>query len=166
MCHIHHLYTETIYSSHHLEIFKDNSCLFWEFFCTFCCVRLLRYFWFGFPSLQNHPPPPPNKPQRNLNLSESCTNQPTNLFRTNQNPKPKPNQNPSPTTPSCGFLQRYKVQDVQCIQLFSFKTAFGGGRSSGFGLSARLHDDKPPEPIVFKWRGMGIAPINGLKMGL
>ena len=28
----------------------------------------------------------------------------------------------------------YKVHDVQCIQLFSFKTAFGGGRSSGFGL--------------------------------
>ena len=28
------------------------------------------------------------------------------------------------------------MQDVQCIQLFSFKTAFGGGRSSGFGLSA------------------------------
>mmetsp|Transcript_73918 Transcript_73918/g.149494 ORF Transcript_73918/g.149494 Transcript_73918/m.149494 type:complete len:131 (+) Transcript_73918:62-454(+) len=28
----------------------------------------------------------------------------------------------------------YKVQDVNCIQLFSFKTAFGGGRSSGFGL--------------------------------
>lgn len=27
------------------------------------------------------------------------------------------------------------MQDVQCIQLFSFKTAFGGGRSSGFGLS-------------------------------
>eukprot|EP00933_Yihiella_yeosuensis_P079478 TRINITY_DN921_c2_g1_i5.p1 TRINITY_DN921_c2_g1~~TRINITY_DN921_c2_g1_i5.p1 ORF type:complete len:116 (-),score=41.85 TRINITY_DN921_c2_g1_i5:55-363(-) len=28
----------------------------------------------------------------------------------------------------------YKVPDVQCIQLFHFKTAFGGGRSSGFGL--------------------------------
>ena len=28
----------------------------------------------------------------------------------------------------------YKVHDVQCIQLFSFKTVFGGGRSSGFGL--------------------------------
>merc|ERR1712187_250183 len=28
----------------------------------------------------------------------------------------------------------YKVKDSQCIQLFGFKTAFGGGRSSGFGL--------------------------------
>ncbi|CAE8689036.1 unnamed protein product, partial [Polarella glacialis] len=28
----------------------------------------------------------------------------------------------------------YKVHDVQCIQLFGFKTAFGGGRSTGFGL--------------------------------
>merc|ERR1712050_490691 len=28
----------------------------------------------------------------------------------------------------------YKVHDSNCIQLFGFKTAFGGGRSSGFGL--------------------------------
>mmetsp|Transcript_122154 Transcript_122154/g.390690 ORF Transcript_122154/g.390690 Transcript_122154/m.390690 type:complete len:133 (-) Transcript_122154:113-511(-) len=28
----------------------------------------------------------------------------------------------------------YKVHDSQCIQLFGFKTAFGGGRSTGFGL--------------------------------
>merc|ERR1712083_1221263 len=28
----------------------------------------------------------------------------------------------------------YKVHDWQCIQLFGFKTAFGGGRSTGFGL--------------------------------
>merc|ERR1712137_330660 len=28
----------------------------------------------------------------------------------------------------------YKVKDSQCIMLFGFKTAFGGGRSSGFGL--------------------------------
>merc|ERR1711941_72706 len=28
----------------------------------------------------------------------------------------------------------YKVHDSGCIQLFGFKTAFGGGRSSGFGL--------------------------------
>merc|ERR1712066_229561 len=28
----------------------------------------------------------------------------------------------------------YKVHDAQCIQLFGFKTAFGGGRSTGFGL--------------------------------
>merc|ERR1719377_70231 len=28
----------------------------------------------------------------------------------------------------------YKVKDSQCIQLFGMKTAFGGGRSNGFGL--------------------------------
>ncbi len=28
----------------------------------------------------------------------------------------------------------YKLHDSQCIQLFGFKTAFGGGRSTGFGL--------------------------------
>ena len=28
----------------------------------------------------------------------------------------------------------YKVHDLQTIQLFGFHTAFGGGRSSGFGL--------------------------------
>merc|ERR1711935_606032 len=28
----------------------------------------------------------------------------------------------------------YKVHDSGCIQLFGFKTAFGGGRSTGFGL--------------------------------
>merc|ERR1719326_1287995 len=28
----------------------------------------------------------------------------------------------------------YKVHDSGCIQLFGFKTHFGGGRSSGFGL--------------------------------
>merc|ERR1719384_291851 len=28
----------------------------------------------------------------------------------------------------------YKVHDHQCIQLFGFHTAFGGGRSTGFGL--------------------------------
>ncbi|CAE8741984.1 unnamed protein product, partial [Polarella glacialis] len=31
----------------------------------------------------------------------------------------------------------YKVHDVQCIQLFGFKTAFGGGRSTGFGRGPR-----------------------------
>merc|ERR1740121_452454 len=28
----------------------------------------------------------------------------------------------------------YRVHDSQCIQLFGFKTHFGGGRSTGFGL--------------------------------
>merc|ERR1719331_14938 len=29
---------------------------------------------------------------------------------------------------------QYKVNDTSCIFLFGFKTAFGGGRSTGFGL--------------------------------
>mmetsp|Transcript_45770 Transcript_45770/g.129455 ORF Transcript_45770/g.129455 Transcript_45770/m.129455 type:complete len:132 (+) Transcript_45770:63-458(+) len=28
----------------------------------------------------------------------------------------------------------YRVHDTHCIQLFGFKTHFGGGRSTGFGL--------------------------------
>ena len=32
------------------------------------------------------------------------------------------------------LAQMYKVHDHQCIQLFGFKTQFGGGRSTGFGL--------------------------------
>ena len=32
-----------------------------------------------------------------------------------------------------------KVADTQCIFLFGFKTAFGGGKSTGFGL---VYDDK------------------------
>merc|ERR1712014_74381 len=30
--------------------------------------------------------------------------------------------------------QMYKVSDESCIFLFGFKTQFGGGKSSGFGL--------------------------------
>eukprot|EP01066_Platyproteum_vivax_P001179 Platyproteum_vivax@DN1136_c0_g1_i1.p2 len=32
------------------------------------------------------------------------------------------------------LAQSYKVSDINCIILFGFKTAFGGGHSSGFGL--------------------------------
>merc|ERR1712060_229075 len=35
---------------------------------------------------------------------------------------------------STKLASMYKVHDTQCIQLFGFKTAFGGGRSTGFGL--------------------------------
>ena len=37
-------------------------------------------------------------------------------------------------------LERYKVHDHACIQLFSFKTAFGGGRSTGFGRELVQHN--------------------------
>merc|ERR1719284_753387 len=35
---------------------------------------------------------------------------------------------------SARLAQMYKVGDQHCIQLFGFKTSFGGGRSTGFGL--------------------------------
>ena len=34
----------------------------------------------------------------------------------------------------CRLASMYKVHDAGCIQLFGFHTAFGGGRSAGFGL--------------------------------
>eukprot|EP00386_Alphamonas_edax_P006499 GDKI01021021.1.p2 GENE.GDKI01021021.1~~GDKI01021021.1.p2 ORF type:complete len:145 (+),score=59.18 GDKI01021021.1:31-435(+) len=37
------------------------------------------------------------------------------------------------------IAQMYKVKDAETIILFGFKTAFGGGRSTGFGL---IYDDK------------------------
>merc|ERR550525_1519416 len=35
---------------------------------------------------------------------------------------------------SAKLASMYKVHDQHVIQLFGFKTAFGGGRSTGFGL--------------------------------
>ena len=35
---------------------------------------------------------------------------------------------------------------MQCIQLFQFKTAFGGGRSSGFGL---IYESLEPRRVFF-----------------
>ncbi|CAK9001330.1 unnamed protein product [Durusdinium trenchii] len=56
----------------------------------------------------------------------------------------------------------YKVHDVQCIQLFCFKTAFGGGRSSGFGLIyENLEKMKKFEP---KYR-LKRAGLGGEKSG-
>lgn len=36
------------------------------------------------------------------------------------------------------LVTMYKVKDPQCVFVFQFKTAFGGGRSLGFGL---IYDD-------------------------
>lgn len=69
------------------------------------------------------------------------------------------------------------MQDVQCIQLFSFKTAFGGGRSSGFGFSVMgvsMGTIGSPEAIVVngpitpvisprnQWELWAPPPITGL----
>ena len=55
------------------------------------------------------------------------------------------------------LAQLYKVSDENCISAFGFKTKFGGGRTSGFGL---IYDDlasmKRYEPNYRKVRlGMG-----------
>merc|ERR1719380_576402 len=56
----------------------------------------------------------------------------------------------------------YKVHDSQCIQLFGFKTAFGGGRSTGFGLIyENLDKMKKFEP---KYR-LKRAGVGGEKSG-
>lgn len=39
---------------------------------------------------------------------------------------------------SIAFLQMFKVKDTNCVMLFGFRTAFGGGRSTGFAL---VYDD-------------------------
>merc|ERR1719411_888303 len=57
----------------------------------------------------------------------------------------------------------YKVHDTQVIQLFGFRTAFGGGRSSGFGLIYDSIDKmKKFEP---KYR-LKRAGLGGEKTGL
>merc|ERR1712176_1288087 len=55
----------------------------------------------------------------------------------------------------------YKVHDSQCIQLFGFKTAFGGGRSTGFGLIyENLDKMKKFEPKYHLVRA-GVASTKG-----
>merc|ERR1711976_1079456 len=45
------------------------------------------------------------------------------------------------------LAKQYKVNDVNCVVLFGFKTAFGGGRSTGFGLIYdKVKDVKAFEP--------------------
>merc|ERR1712060_689656 len=55
------------------------------------------------------------------------------------------------------LAQLYKVHDVNCVVLFGFKTAFGGGRSTGFGL---IYDNldrcKKFEP-KYRLRRAGVA---------
>eukprot|EP00439_Symbiodinium_sp_Y106_P005338 s8593_g1.t1 len=60
------------------------------------------------------------------------------------------------------LAKMYKVKDTACIQLFSFKTAFGGGRSTGFGLIYESLDKmKKFEP---KYR-LKRAGVGGEKTG-
>ncbi|CAE7658271.1 RPS24B [Symbiodinium sp. CCMP2592] len=60
------------------------------------------------------------------------------------------------------LAKMYKVHDSKCIQLFSFKTAFGGGRSTGFGLIyENLEKMKKFEP---KYR-LKRAGVGGEKTG-
>ena len=61
------------------------------------------------------------------------------------------------------LAQMYKVHDHQCIQLFGFKTQFGGGRSTGFGLIYESLDKmKKFEP---KYRQAAIFIVTVLRQG-
>merc|ERR1740116_599762 len=56
------------------------------------------------------------------------------------------------------LAQMYKVHDSQCIMLFGFKTAFGGGRSTGFGLIYdNLEKMKKFEP-KYRLKRSGLGP--------
>merc|ERR1740139_506555 len=51
----------------------------------------------------------------------------------------------------------YKVHDSQTIQMFGFKTAFGGGRSSGFGLIYESLDKMKKFEPKYRLKRAGVA---------
>merc|ERR1712061_790823 len=51
----------------------------------------------------------------------------------------------------------YKVHDSQCIQLFGFKTAFGGSRSTGFGLIYENLDKMKQFEPKYRLKRAGVA---------
>mmetsp|Transcript_49588 Transcript_49588/g.114938 ORF Transcript_49588/g.114938 Transcript_49588/m.114938 type:complete len:134 (-) Transcript_49588:108-509(-) len=65
---------------------------------------------------------------------------------------------------STKLASMYKVHDQQCIQLFGFKTAFGGGRSSGFGLIYDNIDKMKKFEPKFRLVRAGLETTKG-KMG-
>merc|ERR1712006_24568 len=57
-----------------------------------------------------------------------------------------------------GLATAYKVADVNCVHVFGLKTAFGGGRSTGFALMYdNLAAAKKFEP-KHRLKRVGIAP--------
>mmetsp|Transcript_16503 Transcript_16503/g.36425 ORF Transcript_16503/g.36425 Transcript_16503/m.36425 type:complete len:133 (+) Transcript_16503:87-485(+) len=55
----------------------------------------------------------------------------------------------------------YKVHDKQCIQLFGFKTAFGGSRSTGFGLIYENLDKMKKFEPKYRLVRAGIVTVKG-----
>merc|ERR1712190_506801 len=55
----------------------------------------------------------------------------------------------------------YKVHDSQCIQLFGFKTAFGGSRSTGFGLIYENLDKMKKFEPMYRLVRAGVASTKG-----
>merc|ERR1712207_115904 len=55
----------------------------------------------------------------------------------------------------------YKVHDAGCIMLFGFKTAFGGGRSSGFGLIYENKDKMKKFEPKYRLKRAGIGGEKG-----
>merc|ERR1712110_1352807 len=62
------------------------------------------------------------------------------------------------------LAKMYKVADPSCILLFGFKVAYGGGRSTGFGMIYSLTAAKKFEPKYRLTRfGMGKAKTQARK---
>mmetsp|Transcript_156964 Transcript_156964/g.278496 ORF Transcript_156964/g.278496 Transcript_156964/m.278496 type:complete len:134 (+) Transcript_156964:86-487(+) len=55
----------------------------------------------------------------------------------------------------------YKVHDTNCIQLFGFGTAFGGGRSTGFGLIYENLDKMKKFEPTYRLKRAGIDVKKG-----
>ena len=60
------------------------------------------------------------------------------------------------------LAQMYKAKDSQCIQLFGFSTAFGGGRSTGFGLIYESLDKMKKFEPRYRLARAGIGKKTGL----
>merc|ERR1719188_1801381 len=58
---------------------------------------------------------------------------------------------------SAKLTSMYKVKDSQCVQLFGFKTAFGGGRSTGFGLIYESLDKMKKFEPKYRLKRAGVA---------
>merc|ERR1711988_460788 len=55
----------------------------------------------------------------------------------------------------------YKVHDSGCIQLFGFKTYFGGGRSTGFGLIYENKDKMKKFEPKYRLKRAGLGGDKG-----
>ena len=77
-----------------------------------------------------------------------------------------PNQpNVSKATLQEKLAQLYKVRDKNCIMLFGFRTAFGGGKSTGFGLIYESVEDVKKFEPRYRLARVGMVPKAEAKRG-